>query len=135
MYDPIKMRGSMRAKFTIDGILACVWCGKPINGGFDPHHALVKSSSAKHPVVDNSICNRVPIHRICHSKHENDSELLTRSLDYLIERLGAERIARWYISLWRAHDLSVAQGVVPLCEHIATEQEWREYLELVVLPL
>jgi hypothetical protein len=101
-----------------------------------------------------------------------------RALVYLCERLGAKRVARWYISLWNEHGLSVARGTLPactlyhkcpacntlmadsdlyysegLCENSgdgcewegaldeiihfdgASEQEWREYLELVCLPL
>jgi hypothetical protein len=135
-YDPIKIRGEIRRSFTVNGVLKCAWCGDPITGSFDPHHALVKSSSVKHWAIDESICNRVPLHRICHSEHGQSAEMKVKALDYLIERLGAERIGLWYVSLWREHGLSVAQGSFPvLRSDIPTEQEWREYLQLVILPL
>jgi hypothetical protein len=56
-----------------------------------------------------------------------------RALDYLCERLGAKRVARWYVSLWNEHGLSVARGTLP--ERPVTGAAWREYLELVCLPL
>ncbi len=131
-YDPIEMRGAIRKACQRNGRLECVWCGGIISGSFDPHHALVKSSTARHPAVDEAVENRVPIHRSCHSEHEGDPELKVRGLNYLIDRLGAKRIACWYISLWRVHGLSVTPGTLP--RHV-TEQDWREYLELVILPL
>lgn len=134
MYDSIKMRGAIRSACQRNGRLECAWCVGNIAAGFDPHHALVKRSQCSHAAI-HSEYNIVPLHRECHAEHGQSAEMTVKALDYLIDRLGAERIARWYISLWRDHGLSVAQGVVPLCEHIATEDEWREYLELVILPL
>jgi hypothetical protein len=179
----IALRATMRTAFqTTDDmghtILTCAWCGGNINGDFDPHHALVKSSTARHPAIDRAIENRVPLHRTCHAEHGQSFEMTVRALDYLCERLGAKRVARWYVELWAVHGLSVARGTLPRCAQYfrcpgcglemtesdmyysdgvclnygsgctwedaldgfvvyayATEQEWREYLELVCLPL
>lgn len=133
-YDPIKMRGAIHVAHQKDGVLKCAWCNNPIIGGFDPHHALVKRSQCSHSI--HSECNIVPLHRECHSAHGQSAEMTVKALDYLIDRLGAERVGLWYISLWRDHGLSVTRGSFPVLKNdMPTEQEWREYLELVILPL
>lgn len=137
-YDAVRMRRGMRECFTkksqryIFGF-RCAWCETGlVMHHWHPHHALIKSSTARHWAVDNAVENRVPLCWKCHDAHGQSAEMTVKALDYLIDRLGAERIARWYISLWRVHGLSVAQGTLP--RNVA-EQDWRDYLELVILPL
>lgn len=133
-YDPIKMRGAIRTAHQRNGRLKCAWCGGNVTDGFDPHHALVKRSASDSSVI-HSPCNVVPLHRECHSEHGQGSEMVRRALDYVIASQGSRAVALWWIDLWAVHGLSVARGIVPASRETATEQEWREYLELVCLPL
>lgn len=140
-YDPVRMRQGMWDAFRLKDPrfifdFRCAWCATgTAKDRFHPHHALVKSSQVRHWAVDNALENRVPLCWQCHDAHGQSAAMTVKALDYLCERLTAKRVALWWISLWRDHGLSVARGAVPLCEEIAIEREWRDYLELVCLPL
>ena len=107
--------------------LLCAWCSQPLVGGFDIHEAIIKRSKvvkAKQHLIF-VLENCVPLHRHCHDEHGQSATMKLRAKHYLKGRLGAERICKWYISLWQEHGLSVPQAT---SREYGTEQEWREYL-------
>jgi hypothetical protein len=61
--------------------------------------------------------NVAPVHHYCkqdtgesHIKNVQTKEMTVRCLHYVARSLGADRIGRWYVSLWQDHGLSVKKG-------------------------
>jgi len=93
----------------------CPWCGGRIDrDNFNLHEAIVRRSDV--PVDKQELIfvpeNMIPVHSSCHSDHGNSREMKLRCLLSMIRVLDASKIGRWYVSLWKEHELSVPKGIL-----------------------
>jgi hypothetical protein len=100
-------------------IVLCPWCGEPVTDAFDAHEYLVKRSGLNKKYHDLIMVpeNVAPVHHYCkeetgegHIKNGQTREMTRRCLYYVARSLGADRIGRWYVSLWQDHGLGVKKG-------------------------
>lgn len=95
--------------FTID----CAICGEPVTSDIALHHWLVKRNAVSpenHHLVDVPE-NLVPMHnQRCHIPQGQSRKTKAKCLKYAAERVTATAIARWYISLWQEHNLTIPTG-------------------------
>jgi hypothetical protein len=93
-------------------IVLCPWCGEETTDYFDAHEYLVKRSGLNKKYHDLIMVpeNVVPVHHHCHMAHGQTKEMTRRCLYYVARSLGADRIGRWYVSLWQEHGLGVKKG-------------------------
>jgi hypothetical protein len=92
-------------------IVPCAWCGEDAKD-FDAHEYLVKRSGVNPKYHDLIMVpeNVAPLHHVCHMKHGQTKEMALRCLHYTARSLGADKIGRWYVSLWQDHGLNVKKG-------------------------
>ena len=105
-------------------VVLCPWCEKVIQGGFDAHEYLVKRSVVPRAKQDLIFVpeNVIPLHHECHMAHGQTRTMKVRCLRQAMRHIGAERIARWYLSLWQEHGVPVPRGSVDLLP------DWEAYL-------
>jgi hypothetical protein len=98
-----------------EALVMCPWCEKPITDatGFHVHEWLVKRSGLNARYHDLIMVpeNCVPMHPECHEQHGQRVDATRRILEYAARILDADRIGRWYVSLWQEHELSVNRGL------------------------
>ncbi|MCP4537722.1 MAG: hypothetical protein GY832_11290 [Chloroflexi bacterium] len=96
-------------------VVRCPWCGDLITDqtGFHVHEWLVKRSGLNTKYHDLIMVteNCVPMHPECHERHGQRVDAARRILEYVARTLGADKIGRWYVKLWREHGLSVPRGL------------------------
>lgn len=99
-----------------ESVVTCMWCGELItpSTGFHTHEWLVKRSGMNPRHHDDLLFvpeNVIPLHPHCHDDNGQRVEAARRALEHAARHITADKIGRWYVSLWREHDLTVPRGL------------------------
>jgi hypothetical protein len=94
----------------------CVWCGKVVRFGADLHEAFVKRSAVHVEQQDLIMVreNCFLVHHDCHMDYGQTTEMKRKALRMVaLDRVNElYDVGKWYVSLWKKHELPVPHGLL-----------------------
>jgi hypothetical protein len=94
-------------------VVVCVVC-EEFTTSWDLHEALVKRSAVSPAKQDLIFCaeNCVPLCKDCHMSVGQTADTAAKSLLTIATHYSAEAVMKWYVSLWKEHEIPVPKGFV-----------------------
>ena len=92
----------------------CPWCKQVIVDEYDLHEYLVKRSAVPRDKQNLIMVseNCVPWHHACHMEYGQTKGAACKSLWAAARAISPHAIGKWYVSLWKEHDLEIPKGML-----------------------